>query len=506
MLREKRDNLIKYSLRTLKNKNLGDVQTNARKAVEAFCKLIILTYFGEDRGSKIIYSQDTEYNRKFRVSKIQKDRKQEFVLSMLIKLILQKSNIIEDCYKNIYSGDKLNKIVNGYKEYLKRYIDVIIFNGNASSHESSYVLLNQDDIIIVQKVLSKLLEWLYKEFLKENIPDELLIYLSKYDIFISYRSVDNEWIEILKSNLEKEGYSIFLDKYELIGGDNFKLRLKNALQNSKNAILAISKDAYLSDWLKKEYEWMKERQLDDLSFKIIPIALDEHSFAPDNNIHCIDFATKDYKDAFYNLICALEGKAPKSNIDIDLNNIKIPQIKEETNNKDASVNKELVKIFMKALQNRQAILIENSRNLDLQKEIEFFKQEVQQNVMVYNITSPEIESLNYTQKLLAEAGMQKSEEEQYIEKISIQTNFKEIYTKKATIKKWIDILECKTKENKKTLLIYQILDNDDFYQNMLNRLYKLLYFYSHKINIIFVMKTDINNITKVFNKIDIVKI
>ena len=213
------DTLIDYSTKTFQNSNMGDVQTNARKATEVFCKLLIIYHFGEQRGNNIIFSQDSEYNKKFKVSNHQEKQTREFVLSMLIKVIFQKSKIINKCYEKKHNGHVLKKTIIGYKEYLQRYINVLIFSGNASAHPT-YVSFNSDDVIVVQKILSKLLYWLFDEFLEEDIPNELMPHIGKYDIFLSYRHIDTLWIDILKTNLQKQGYKVFVDKYGLVVGKN----------------------------------------------------------------------------------------------------------------------------------------------------------------------------------------------------------------------------------------------------------------------------------------------
>jgi hypothetical protein len=390
MKEDKKNNLIQYSIRTFQNSNLGDVQTNARKASEAFCKLMIIHFFGEDRGREIIYSQDIEYNRKFQISRGQKEKKQEFVLSMLIKVIIQKSDMIERCYESKYSNEKLEKVTIGYKEYLKRYFDVLIFNGNASSHESNYVLLNQDDVIIVQKILSKLLYWLFTEFLYEKIPDELLPYLAKYDIFLSYRHLNVEWIEILRKNLEKQGYTVFVDNYEIIAGENFKRQLKYAINNSKSAIIVISEESSMSEWMEKEYEWMKERKLDDSSFKIIPILIDKFISPPEEHIHCIDFTKKKYAESFYDLVCSLERKAPKSQIKMNMKDILVPIEKVMQEDLTSRLNHIVITKLLKSTQSNLPTIIINEKNLNIDDEIGYFMNKIESKFnYVYSLSTPQ---------------------------------------------------------------------------------------------------------------------
>lgn len=503
---EKKDNLIQYSIRTFQNSNLGDVQANGRKASEAFCKLMIIHSFGEDRGRKIIYSQDIEYNRKFQVSKGQKERKQEFVLSMLIKIIIQKSDMIEKCYKSKYTNEKLEKVTIGYKEYLKRYFDVLIFNGNASSHESNYVLLNQDDVTIVQKILSKLLYWLFTEFLDEPIPDELLPYLAKYDIFLSYRYLNSDWIKILKKNLEQQGYTVFIDNYEMIGGENFKLRLKYAINNSKSAIIVVSEESSMSEWMKKEYEWMKERKLDDSSFRIIPIFIDKFMSPPEEHVHCIDFTKKKYTESFYDLVCSLEGKAPKSKIEMDIQDILVPLEKEIKEDLTLILNHTVVAKLMKSIQSNLPTIIFNEKNLNIENEITYFVEKIKSKFdYVYNLNSPKIEESSYTQKILEEAGLRESDEQQYVKELTIQSSFYKNTILPLTVKSWANILEKKICQEKKNLVIYKLNSEDKFYQKVFSELYLINFSYKNKLKVIIVTDGKVKELKDIYQYINIVK-
>jgi len=293
------NNLIKYSYNTFNNDNPEDVQNNARKAIEAFCKIIIISFYGQERGNKIIFSQDNKWNRQLKVTQNQQKRKQEFVLSMLLKVVL----------KTHYPNNEISK---SKKIDLSRTIELIIFKGNSSSHESSPIIMDNDDTIITQKLLAKLLRWLFLDFLKIEIPDKLILYIGKYDIFLSYRHTDIEWVRLLETNLKSQGYTIFRDEYHLIAGEKTKEVLSNAIEKSKCGIIIYpSKDD--SNWIKNEIELMKERQRKDSNFKIIPIVIDSTKHILDKDIIYIDFTKKSYIESFNKLICAIKGTPPLKN-------------------------------------------------------------------------------------------------------------------------------------------------------------------------------------------------
>lgn len=98
----------------------------------------------------------------------------------------------------------------------------------------------------------------------------------KYDIFISYRRQGgSERAELLKAILEKRGYDpnrVFMDTHTLRGGD-FKMRIKEAIEQSVNIIVLITKGCF--DNIKEEDYWIYElSEASALNKHIIPVFFD----------------------------------------------------------------------------------------------------------------------------------------------------------------------------------------------------------------------------------------
>jgi len=307
------NNLIKYSYNTFNNDNPEDVQSNARKVAEAFCKLIILSFYGEERGNNIIFSQDREWNKRLKVGKFRQINKQELPASILLKVV-----IYTDYINNEISSEK--------KIDLKRALELIVFKGNSSAHESSPIIMDSDDVIITQKILTKILRWLFLDFLKTEIPDELIAYIGKYDIFLSYHHTDIEWINLLEENLKAQEYTIFRNEYNITSGGKTKQVLQNAIDKSKCGIIIYPSSKDNAKWVKDEIEWMREKQKRDSDFKIIPIAINSQNSIENIDISYIDFTEKNYTEAFNELICAIKG---------------IPALKNHIKNKIKTPKKEL---------------------------------------------------------------------------------------------------------------------------------------------------------------------
>ena len=179
-------------------------------------------------------------------------------------------------------------------------------------HTFNFLLLKKNHRDVIYNILIDQLNWLFLEFLKIEIPDELVVYIGKYDIFLSYRHTDIEWVKILELNLKAQGYRIFRDEYQMIAGEEIRQRLYEAIEKSKYGVVIYPQNDD-SKWIKEEIAWMRERQSRDASFKIIPIVMHTSEHLPDENILYIDFTHKDYERAFNELICAIKAVPPLKN-------------------------------------------------------------------------------------------------------------------------------------------------------------------------------------------------
>ncbi len=137
---------------------------------------------------------------------------------------------------------------------------------------------------------------------------------TNYDIFISHRIVCHAWVEMLVQNLKEVGYSVFFASWDLTPGYNYPQQVEFAFQHSDKAILIATDDAIDSGWVRIEYEKMCNRKLDEPSFQFAPITFGSLSDLPFlTHTQTVNFAQQDYKTAFYQLICGLEGMLPEEN-------------------------------------------------------------------------------------------------------------------------------------------------------------------------------------------------
>ncbi len=135
-----------------------------------------------------------------------------------------------------------------------------------------------------------------------------------YDIFISYRSIQREWVKILAHNLKDQGYTVFLDDWELIPGQDFPAQIYEALHHSRCAILVATPEASDSGWVQQELQTMVNLKNSRADFFFIPVVMGRFPDLPFvETVQAVDFGESDeeqYRRAFYRLLSGLGRQAP----------------------------------------------------------------------------------------------------------------------------------------------------------------------------------------------------
>ncbi len=137
---------------------------------------------------------------------------------------------------------------------------------------------------------------------------------SHYDIFISYRTTRRPWVETLAHNLAAQGYKVFLDAWEIAGGEHFTRVIFDALSHARFALLVATPDAAESGWVQDEYEYMHKLSNTREDFLWIPLVLGEFPDFPFlSNVQAVDFGDSQpevYRVAFQKLLNALKREPP----------------------------------------------------------------------------------------------------------------------------------------------------------------------------------------------------
>lgn len=74
-------------------------------------------------------------------------------------------------------------------------------------------------------------------------------------VFLSYANSDKEFASALSNELERRGLSVWLDKRNLLPGDNWPLEIGKALAKSQAMIVLISPESMRSDKVRQEIEY-----------------------------------------------------------------------------------------------------------------------------------------------------------------------------------------------------------------------------------------------------------
>ena len=94
--------------------------------------------------------------------------------------------------------------------------------------------------------------------------------LANINLFISYawEGATNDFVEKLKHDLEATGLEIFLDKHEILPGDNIQREVARGMDKANGIIVVYSERYPNSEWCNKELQ-MAER----LKKPIFPVRL-----------------------------------------------------------------------------------------------------------------------------------------------------------------------------------------------------------------------------------------
>ena len=136
----------------------------------------------------------------------------------------------------------------------------------------------------------------------------------RWDVFVSYGHEDAAWVGELAGNLVRDGFEVFLDRWELVGGDRVTGRLEDAIRRSLSGVLVVSQHSLSRPWVREEYEALLRQAVEDPSRRLIPVLYrDAELPAFLANRLWVDFrgttTGPGYDDALERLERSLQGKA-----------------------------------------------------------------------------------------------------------------------------------------------------------------------------------------------------
>lgn len=137
----------------------------------------------------------------------------------------------------------LDKIVNGLSDNPKKYPERVV---PASLDGTSLVYMHPDPVIQITYQIdpqAKIIYFLHFSAPRLEVPKS---------IFISYSHEDEEWLLEMKKYLtvlEQQGVIRFWDDGQIKPGDDWRDEIQDALDSAKAAILLVSQDFLVSDFI-----------------------------------------------------------------------------------------------------------------------------------------------------------------------------------------------------------------------------------------------------------------
>jgi tetratricopeptide (TPR) repeat protein len=96
----------------------------------------------------------------------------------------------------------------------------------------------------------------------------------KWNVFLSYRSVNRIWVLNLYDVLRQQGFEVFLDQVVLAGGAELIKTLEEGLSRSQAGVLVWSSASVDSDWVRREYQTLESQSTSKAGFCFVPVRLD----------------------------------------------------------------------------------------------------------------------------------------------------------------------------------------------------------------------------------------
>lgn len=133
----------------------------------------------------------------------------------------------------------------------------------------------------------------YADFIRLAPAPPVLAEDQKYTVFLSYRSVNRGWVIALHDALVQAGHTVFLDQIVLVPGANLRQSIEEALMASLSGVLIWSSAAQDSQWVRDEFDVLKNRMMDKHDdFFFVPVLLDDTKLPPTANSQLfLDFSS-----------------------------------------------------------------------------------------------------------------------------------------------------------------------------------------------------------------------
>lgn len=99
--------------------------------------------------------------------------------------------------------------------------------------------------------------------------------MKKSSIFISYSSLDKDFVLKLVSDIKDEGHSVWLDDIEIQLGDSIIDRIRDGIDSMDYLGVVLSTNSLKSAWVKKEVDVSMNQEIENKRIKVIPILYEQ---------------------------------------------------------------------------------------------------------------------------------------------------------------------------------------------------------------------------------------
>jgi hypothetical protein len=99
-------------------------------------------------------------------------------------------------------------------------------------------------------------------------------------VFISYAHADDaNWTTRLAADLERDGFTVFFDKWDIAPGDGLVRRLDEGLNSASSGLIVFGRSTAKSPWVYTEYSALVQRMMNGEA-KLIPVLRDDVPLPP----------------------------------------------------------------------------------------------------------------------------------------------------------------------------------------------------------------------------------
>lgn len=92
-------------------------------------------------------------------------------------------------------------------------------------------------------------------------------------LFISYSRKDNQFVDTLRSRLERNGIQVWLDRTDIQGGSKWRSDIVNAIEGAEAVLVILSRNSIQSDNVRKELDIAEGQKTKIIPVEIEPIEL-----------------------------------------------------------------------------------------------------------------------------------------------------------------------------------------------------------------------------------------